>query len=88
MRPQRWVVVSVLGGVGLFRYAYGESIVGAEPTPLVAYLLGLSLVQAALGAVSWRIARPVREDAIEPSRLAFVRVLGIASVAIGIAALS
>jgi len=35
---------------GVFHgYAYGESIVGAEMTPLWAYLLGLALVQLAIG---------------------------------------
>jgi urease accessory protein len=32
----------------LHGYAYGESIVGAEPRPLIAYLVGLALVQAVL----------------------------------------
>ncbi|MET0351789.1 MAG: HupE/UreJ family protein [Rhizobacter sp.] len=38
----------------LHGYAYGESIVGAEPAPLAAYLLGFALVQLAvmLGAAS------------------------------------
>ena len=38
----------------LHGYALGESIVGAEPTPLAAYLIGLALVQAtiALGAMA------------------------------------
>lgn len=36
---------------GLFHgYAYGESIVGAETTPLAAYLVGFSLIQYALVA--------------------------------------
>jgi urease accessory protein len=35
---------------GVFHgYAYGQSIVGAEMTPLWAYLLGLALVQLAMG---------------------------------------
>jgi len=40
---------------GLFHgYAYGESIVGAEATPLLAYLAGFSIVQYALMAtVIW-----------------------------------
>lgn len=29
-------------------YAYGEAIVGAEPTPVMAYLVGLSLIQTAV----------------------------------------
>src|SRR5262245_18056848 len=36
-------------GVGLLHgYAYGEAIVGAEPTPLYAYLFGLTLIQSAI----------------------------------------
>ncbi|MFN4281700.1 MAG: HupE/UreJ family protein [Alphaproteobacteria bacterium] len=40
---------------GLFHgWAYGESIIGAEPTPLVAYLAGFALVQYAIAfAVAW-----------------------------------
>lgn len=35
---------------GLFHgYAYGESIVGAEPAPVLAYLAGFAIVQAAIG---------------------------------------
>lgn len=38
-------------GFGLFHgYAYGESIVGAETTPLLAYLAGFALVQYAIVA--------------------------------------
>ena len=38
-----------VAGFGLFHgYAYGESIVGAEQTPLLAYLAGFALVQYAL----------------------------------------
>ncbi len=38
-----------VGGFGVFHgYAYGESIIGAEQTPLLAYLAGFALVQVAL----------------------------------------
>lgn len=48
----------------LHGYAYGESIVGAEPAPLAAYLLGFALIQLAimLGAASLLSRR-------EPSRV-------------------
>jgi urease accessory protein len=40
---------AIFGVAGFFHgYAYGESIYGAEPTPLVAYLVGLVAVQTAL----------------------------------------
>ncbi|MGH8742516.1 MAG: HupE/UreJ family protein [Burkholderiales bacterium] len=35
-------------------HALGEAIVGAEQTPLVAYLAGLTLIQCATGLVAWR----------------------------------
>ena len=42
-----WAAIFVV--VGFFHgYAYGESIYGAEPTPLAAYLVGLVAVQTAL----------------------------------------
>lgn len=64
---------------GLFHgYAYGESIVGAEETPLAAYLVGLALVQSAIAiGVAALVARrswPV--TALAP-RLAGAVVLGI-----------
>ena len=55
----------VLGAAaGLFHgYAYGESIVGAEQTPLLAYLVGFSCIQFALMAAAirlgdWVLKRP------------------------------
>jgi urease accessory protein len=38
-------------------YAYGESIVGAEPTPLVAYLAGFTFVQLAVVFAGYAGAR-------------------------------
>ena len=49
------IVMFLASAAGIFHgYAYGESIVGAEMTPLSAYLLGLALVQLATAlAVQW-----------------------------------
>jgi urease accessory protein len=44
-----WLVLFVIAGL-FHGYAYGESIVGAEATPLLAYLAGLFVVQAAIGS--------------------------------------
>jgi urease accessory protein len=38
-------------------YAYGESIVGAEPAPLAAYLVGFTLIQFAVGLGGFALAR-------------------------------
>jgi len=42
-----WVAVFVVGGL-FHGYAFGESIFGAETSPLGAYLLGLVLIQSTL----------------------------------------
>jgi urease accessory protein len=42
-----WIGLFVIAGF-FHGYAYGESIYGAEPTPLVAYLVGLVAVQTML----------------------------------------
>jgi len=50
------IVAALASAAGIFHgYAYGESIVGAEMTPLSAYLLGLALVQLAIGLSTLRI---------------------------------
>lgn len=60
--PVLWLALPVAGV--LHGYAYGESIVGAEPMPLSAYLLGFGLIQFALiTGVSALLAR------WEPARL-------------------
>ncbi len=53
------VLVALVGAIaGLFHgYAYGEAIVGAELTPLVAYLLGFAVVQLAVSLVAWQLGR-------------------------------
>jgi urease accessory protein len=42
-----WTGLFIVAGF-FHGYAYGESIFGAEPTPLAAYLIGLVVVQTAL----------------------------------------
>lgn len=43
---------------GIFHgYAYGEAIVGAESTPLLAYLLGFSLIQLAIAGAAFSTCR-------------------------------
>lgn len=66
---------------GLFHgWAYGESIIGAEPTPLVAYVIGFAAIQYAIAIAAgslalglWRVAEP---SAVKP-RLAGAVAAGI-----------
>jgi urease accessory protein len=55
-------------------YALGESIVGAETSPLVAYLLGLLIMQTAIGVV---VYAAVRSLARWPARTTGLTVAGV-----------
>jgi len=66
-------------------YAYGEAIVGAEPTPLVAYLAGFTLVQLAIVLAAFTAARYMHR--IKPAFQTASAVGGALSVA-GIAFLA
>lgn len=52
-----WSVLAALATfAGLFHgYAYGEAIVGAETTPLIAYLAGFTLIQLIIAILALRI---------------------------------
>jgi urease accessory protein len=69
--------VALFAAAGLFHgYAFGESIFGAEPTPIAAYLTGLVIVQSALATGTALVARRFSASAVEP-RLAGAAVAGI-----------
>jgi urease accessory protein len=53
-------------------YALGESIVGAEPTQLVSYLVGLLVVQSLLAGGAYALARAVASKETTLRRLAIV----------------
>lgn len=82
-RPSILPLAAVLALFGLFHgYAYGEAIVGAEPTPLLAYLLGFTLVQYALVAAILRGLEAI-ERRSAPLRARLARWTGGAAVAVG-----
>ena len=71
--------------VGLVHgYALGESIYGAESTPLYAYLLGLAVIQSAIALAAAQIARLV---ARRPAALSPLRLVGAGIAGIGLAVL-
>jgi urease accessory protein len=81
LSPAAALALFVLVGV-IHGYALGESIYGAERTPLAAYLIGLAIIQSvvALGAMS--IARILtRSDAVK------LRLVGAGIAGIGLAVL-
>jgi len=75
-------VLTLFAIVGLIHgYALGESIYGAERTPLIAYLIGLAAIQSAvaLGVVAACRAAMKRSDRV------MVRLIGAGVVGVGIA---
>jgi len=71
--------------VGLVHgYALGESIYGAEQTPLYAYLLGLAVIQGAVALVAMGIARSLARRSADLSPL---RLVGAGIAGIGLAVL-
>ena len=81
-RPTLPGMLFLTTSAGLFHgYAYGESIVGATTVPLVAYLLGFTLVQLAISIFSYRVSRitlqKVSEQSNQPLRLAGFTIVGI-----------
>lgn len=68
----------------LHGYALGESIVGAETSPLVAYLVGLLVIQTLIAMAAYALA--ARVATLRPARLtvagALVALLGGVSAAV------
>lgn len=70
--------------VGLIHgYALGESIYGAERTPLLAYLLGLAVIQSAVALAAMTVAKA----AMRRSDPVMVRLIGAGVAGIGLAVL-
>ena len=81
------VALMVFAAVGLLHgYVLGESIYGAEPTPLAAYLLGLAVIQGAIAIGAVYLARKAVQIASGrmPLRLAGA---GVASIGLAIVVL-
>lgn len=76
------VVVGALHG-----YAYGEAIVGAETSPLAAYLLGFTLVQLAIVALVRRSAGYLRGRLGSRALVASGGLVAVAGAALVVAAL-
>ncbi len=84
-RPQTSVVAALAALAGVFHgYAYGEAVVGAEMTPLLAYLLGFAAVQLAIALGTYQIASRLTSGKHALS----LRFAGFALAGIGAAFLS
>lgn len=73
--PKLGLVIALAALAGLFHgYAYGEAVVGAEMTPLIAYLLGFAGVQMAIATAAYAAAAAFKRHSARPA-IAF-RVAG------------
>jgi urease accessory protein len=73
-----WATLFAVAGL-LHGYAFGESIYGAETSPLDAYLLGLVVIQTALIALVAVVVRRMAASLAEPTP----RLLGAVIVGVG-----
>jgi urease accessory protein len=81
LRALVWAALFVVAGF-VHGYAFGESIFGAEASPLAAYLVGLVIVQAAVATGVAVLAQRSAAAAMQP------RLAGAAIAGIGIAILA
>lgn len=79
-----WLVVLGLGAIaGLFHgYAYGEAVIGAEMTPILAYLAGFTLIQFGIAAVAQQIGKVILQKS--PGQPSAMRFSGLAICAAGL----
>ena len=73
--PVALVLFAAVGWV--HGYALGESIFGAEQTPLYAYLLGLAVIQSAIALAAMRVALLLMQGDAIRLRLAGAGIAGI-----------
>ncbi|HKJ62817.1 MAG TPA: HupE/UreJ family protein, partial [Hyphomicrobiales bacterium] len=72
------IAAAIFAIAGLFHgYAYGESIFGAEQTPLLAYLLGFGVIQSTIAVVAMLIARTASSVPALSYRLTGAVIAGI-----------
>jgi urease accessory protein len=72
--------LALFAGVGIIHgYALGESIYGAEPTPLYAYLTGLAVIQGTIALAAAHLTRLLahRSPDLSPLRLVGAGIVGI-----------
>lgn len=85
--PKLGLIVALAVLAGIFHgYAYGEAVVGAEITPLVAYLSGFAAVQMAIATIAYTVAN--RLNAKSPNPGLMLRFAGFTLAGIGAAFLS
>ncbi|NBN78046.1 urease accessory protein UreJ [Microvirga tunisiensis] len=78
-----WAVLFAIAGL-FHGYAYGESIIGAEPAPLYAYFIGFAVIQFAVASLAMMLTNP--KAAAVPASLT-ARMVGAGIVGVGFSAI-
>lgn len=87
-RPRGWVLTGLAVICGLFHgYAYGESIFGAEMSPLMAYLTGFTVIQLIVAIGAFLIGKVVLNQSNEQPGLS-LRFAGFVICGVGVTFLS
>ena len=82
-----WILlVSAIAGI-FHGYAYGEAIIGAEMSPLVGYLAGFAVIQAAIALGAFQIGRRLL-DKEQSNPTLLLRFAGFIIIGAGLAFLS
>lgn len=70
------IILTLATIAGVFHgYAYGESIIGAENTPLIAYLTGFAVIQTLITFATYQLATHWRKNPLSALNLKFVGYL-------------
>ncbi|MGC1249184.1 MAG: HupE/UreJ family protein [Spirulinaceae cyanobacterium] len=78
-------IIIAIALAGIFHgYAYGEAIVGAEMTPLIAYLAGFAFIQLVVALTSYQISTIMLNKFAEQSQL-YLRFAGFTILGMGAA---
>lgn len=86
-KPDTAIIAAIAAVAGLFHgYAYGEAIIGATAVPLAAYLLGFTLIQAAIALSAYKVALIVQRSS--NARPNFLRFAGCIAIGSGMAFLA
>lgn len=85
LRLSELMTLLVVAACGVLHgYAYGESIVGAEPAPLLTYLLAFAAVQLVLASAMSLVARKLALSEHSTNAARLVRTLGVATALSGV----
>ena len=84
------LLIVVSGIAGIFHgFAYGEAILGAEMTPVGAYLLGFIIIQLAISAIAFYLGRlTITNNNFPKNTSLFLRFAGCVIAGIGITLIS